>query len=168
MKLLNNQLIIGHKPELSSLMTMAKDGITDVVTILMESEGARKIKTMAQSQGLNWHWFSFNKINHPDQLQNIDETLFLHQAHTLKSHIQKSRYRTYYIHGDEGICRTGMMVYAVYQLLGHSRDEARAAILHIRPKTYQEMGAPCLDRVDEMLANCSDKVVYMANFKKAS
>lgn len=168
MKLLNNQLIIGHKPELSSIMTMAKDGISDVVTILTEDEGARKISSMAKSHGLNWHWLSFPKATTPDQLQNIDETLFLHQAHTLKNHIQKSRYRSYYIHGDEGICRTGMMVYAVYQLLGHSRDEARAAIQHLRPKTYQEMGTPCLDLVDELVSNACDKVVYMANFKEAS
>lgn len=169
MKCLENQIILGHKPHPGAIQTMAKDGITDIVTILTESEGALDYKKPTSSAGLTWHWLSLDKLGGAlDNLSDMDEQLFLHQVRFFKQHLSSNSHRHYYIHGEEGICRTGMFVYALYRMTGMGVQEARQTLRSLRPKTYECLGDVYLQKVDDILARESGNVVYFADYRQAS
>src|SRR6185295_4277957 len=138
-------LALTHRPKRTALPTWKAAGVTHVVTLLAEREGARDIGDAATRAGLEWIWVPIANAAVPDETETqrlvpaIDHIVgVLRQG----GHVA--------IHCSAGIHRTGMFGYAVLRRLGLSRDEAHAKLGELRAVTAEGVGADRLGWGDQI------------------
>lgn len=143
-------LALWHRPGRRHFGALLDAGVTHLVTLLSEREGAAGIGEQAESAGLRWVWLPLRGAKQPEAgaRQALDESLsrlssLLDQGNSLL------------IHCSAGIHRTGMVAYALLRLRGLSRDEALAAIEHARPHTREGLVEHHLGWGDEIAGRSS-------------
>jgi protein-tyrosine phosphatase len=147
--LLNGQIAIGHKPGKKLPMSQLKsDGITTVVTLLNESEGATAIGQQAAQAGINWIWFPFSASLATSE-DNVPEVIKLYQQ--LNGLLQTGG--KIYIHCSAGIHRTGMIAYGLLRFLGYTKEDAFDMLTAMREVTAAQVGSERLNWGDQFALN---------------
>jgi hypothetical protein len=133
-------LAIGHRPGARAIKRLPSAGVTLVVTVLTESEGAAQIEASARGAGLAWIWLPLGSTkNLPARAKPEIRAALEEIAAALKAGGRL------YLHCSAGLHRTGMISAALLFHLGYDEAQVRATIEAMRPLTAQEMGAARLD-----------------------
>ena len=129
-------LALFHRPKRNAFSAWRASGITHVVTLLGEREGARELGAAAEHAGLGWVWIPMAGAAVPDDaatrtlLPSIDDV----------SGIIRRGGRVV-VHCSAGIHRTGMLGYALLRRLGLDAEAARGKLLELRAVTAEGVGA---------------------------
>ena len=140
------------KPSPQKLADWHERGLTTLVSLLSEAEGASKLGQSAQRLGVEWFWFDQpNGNNLPPERQG--ELLRLLEA--INRRIDAGAWVV--MHCAAGMHRTGMAAYALLRLRGLSPAEALGVIRLARPVTHEGVGPKRLAWVEEWLAAKEEK-----------
>lgn len=146
-------LALTHRPKRTALATWKAVGVSHVVTLLAEREGARDVGAAAARAGLDWIWVPLANAGIPDD----SETRRLLPAIDQVVDVLKHGARVV-IHCSAGIHRTGMFGYAVLRRFGLSADDARAKLLALRGVTADGVGDERLHWGDQVAALAASEV----------
>jgi protein-tyrosine phosphatase len=138
-------IALGHRPRKRSLAAMRSAGLTHVVTLLAESEGAREVGDAVVAAGLEWIWVPLRGADPPPP--ESDDALrekfdLIERALCGGGHIL--------IHCSAGIHRTGMFAYGLLRHLGSPPEVARSTLAQLRPLTAEGVGDARLEWGDRM------------------
>jgi protein-tyrosine phosphatase len=141
------RLALWHRPARRDLAALRDAGVTHLVTLLSDREGARAIGEQAKAVRLNWVWLPLQGATEPeaDVRPTLDEGL-ANLSHLLDAG------RSLLIHCSAGIHRTGMFAYALLRRRGLSRNNALATIEQARPHTREGLKEHHLRWGDEVAA----------------
>jgi protein-tyrosine phosphatase len=128
-------LSLGHRPKRDSLRGLRQQGVTHIVTLLAESEGARDIGTAAEEAGLRWIWFPMESAGIPPESRR-PEVLALLRA--MREALEGGG--KVYVHCSAGIHRTGMVAHALLRSLGMGPGAARDLLAAAREHTAEGVG----------------------------
>lgn len=129
-------LSVGPRPSKLLLADMRMLGITDLLTLLSEAEGARQIGQRAVAQHVDWHWLPLHGAD-PAQL---DAQEFGSKLLALIAALRASESaRRIHVHCSAGIHRTGMAAYGLLRLSGLGPEEALTALKTTRALTGDGM-----------------------------
>jgi protein-tyrosine phosphatase len=133
-------LAIGHRPGVRAIRRFPAAGITHVVTVLTETEGARTIESAVRTAGLEWIWLALGSTkNLPARGKREVRVALAEIAAALAAGGRL------YLHCSAGLHRTGMISAALLFHLGHDEERVRAMIAAMRALTASEMGQARLD-----------------------
>jgi hypothetical protein len=126
-------LALTHRPKKKDLPAFRTDGITHVLTLLTEREGAKELGSLVVSAGLAWIWCPLDGANTRASLEDVAPALDAAKA-ALKGggHVV--------VHCSAGVHRTGMFGYALLRIMGLEPPEARACLRALRPVTADGVG----------------------------
>lgn len=129
-------MAIGHRPKKKSLPGFPAAGVTSLLTLLSESEGAKEIGEQCQRHGIVWHWLPFVSGDPPPSKRNkeIAETF-----ERLKNELDTGG--QIFVHCSAGIHRTGMITLAILRYLELSKLEADRLLNELRPHTAENVGS---------------------------
>ena len=134
------------KPTPARLDRWKAKGLTTLVTLLSEREGALRMAEHSQAAGLAWLWFAQeNGQNLPAQRQR-ELLMFLAQVS-----LGLDQGNWVVIHCAAGQHRTGMAAYALLRQRGLSPDLALEQINLMRPVTREGVGDKRLAWVERWL-----------------
>ncbi len=150
MDFLGGSIIIGHRPGTRVIRALGRKGVTHVITLMSEAEGAKSIEEAAKEANIVWIWFPM-KTGVPPGKKKIPELqrLFMELSIALKSGGKV------YVHCSAGIHRTGMIVYAFLRHSGVPLDQARDMLKALRLVTAESVGDERLawgDRLAETMS----------------
>lgn len=132
----NGQIAIGHRPKLKFVAELKQNGVTHIVTIQSEKEGAKDIgKAVAKNQ-LEWIWIPVGTARpswEPELLEEIERNFVM-----IKEALQAGG--KLYIHCSAGIHRTGMFTNAFLRYCGYGEDESLALLEQLRTITKENVG----------------------------
>ena len=128
-------LALTHRPRLKSLPALRARGVTHLVTLLAEREGARQIGDAAVAAGLTWIWTPLDGGDVPSEARAVELRAALAR---LTSVITGGGQVV--VHCSAGIHRTGMFGYALLRQLGLAAGEARAKLAELRGVTAEGVG----------------------------
>jgi protein-tyrosine phosphatase len=128
-------LALTHRPRHRDVPRLPALGVTHVVTLLAEREGAREIGDAVRRAGLIWIWCPLDNGQPPDARCTAELRPVLAELATLVS-----QGATILIHCSAGIHRTGMFGYALLRQLGLEPTAARAKLLELRVVTGEGVG----------------------------
>ena len=146
-------LAIWHRPKLKILRVMKGDGLTAVVTLLMESEGAHDIGRAAQAAGLEWVWAPLHGADVPPP--ELNDRIVEHLSHVAGLVQRGGRVL---IHCSAGVHRTGMFTYALLRFLGLDAARARHTLARLRTLTAEGVGEDRLAWGDQIIGAGPDRV----------
>lgn len=132
---LQGHLAIGHRPKIKIIKSFRNLGVTHVLTLLSESEGAEDIGKEVQGAGIDWIWLPFHSADPPseDRRAAVIKTFDVVRA-ALDSHAR------IYVHCSAGIHRTGMITYAFLRYVGFSAENAMTTLSRLRQVTAEGVG----------------------------
>ncbi|TAA45008.1 protein-tyrosine phosphatase family protein [Corallincola spongiicola] len=135
LELSHGGIAIGHRPKMKLLKNMQASGVTHIMTLLSEKEGAKEIGRAAEQQGLTWLWLPLPSAEPPaqDRVEAINE-LFSHCVDALQAQAK------IYIHCSAGIHRTGMIAYALLRYMGFNSSKSESLLADLRGVTANEVG----------------------------
>ncbi len=138
-------IAIGHKPGGKlPYAGLKKTGVTVILTLLQEHEGAPGIGGQVIKEGMQWIWFPFSASNpHGSEKASMVVELFQQLQALLEAGNQ------IYIHCSAGIHRTGMISYGLLRYLGNNALEARAILKELRNVTASQVGEERLEWGDQ-------------------
>ena len=140
----NGYLSIGHRPGGKiSYDLLTQHGITIVLTLLHQHEGALVIQHKLSLLGIDWIWFPFSASS-PHAGNDLVKVRNLYVR--LKEKLDN--YQRIYIHCSAGIHRTGMITYGLLRFLGNDPETAHRILLTMRQVTSDEVGEERLAWVD--------------------
>jgi protein-tyrosine phosphatase len=128
-------LALSHRPSRKDIAQLPTLGVTHVVTLLAEREGARDIGDAVARAGLTWRWVPLGNARPPDA--QLTETLRVELAE-LATLVNAGA--ALLLHCSAGIHRTDMMGYALLRQLGLDRAAARVRLAELRPVTHDGVG----------------------------
>jgi len=128
-------LALSHRPKLKSLPALRALGVTHLVTLLTEREGARQIGDVAVAAGLSWIWTPLDGGDVPSEARTAELRATLTE---LTSVITGGGQVV--VHCSAGIHRTGMFGYALLRQLGLAAGEAREKLAELRGVTADGVG----------------------------
>jgi protein-tyrosine phosphatase len=141
-------LSVGPRPSNKLLADMRILGVTDLVTLLSETEGAEQIGQRVIARDVAWHWMPLRGAD----LAQIDPVSFKSKLTVLAETYRASRNPCgIHVHCSAGIHRTGMVAYGLLRLSGLAPDQALAALKRIRPVTAEGVTDDRLAFVDQAL-----------------
>jgi len=141
-------LALTHRPKRTALASWKAAGVTHVVTLLAEREGAHDIAAVVTRAGLDWIWVPIASAAVPDD----GETQRLLPAIDQIAGVVRQGGHVV-VHCSAGVHRTGMFGYALLRRLGLSADEARTKLGELRAVTAEGVGDDRLrwgDRIAEL------------------
>lgn len=141
-----SQLVLTHRPKKAAIATWRALGITHVMTLLLEREGAREIGALVTAAGLAWIWCPLNGGDVRTRFDAVAEGLAAATAALAAG-------GRVVVHCSAGIHRTGMVGYALLRCTGLDADAARAALRELRAVTADGVGAARLAWGDQ-IAEC--------------
>jgi protein-tyrosine phosphatase len=124
-----------HRPKLKALPAMRAAGVTHLVTLLSESEGASAVGAAAQAAGLEWIWLGLPNAQRPEPPLRDDIAAALAALSTLiasGAHVA--------VHCSAGIHRTGMFGYVLLRTCGLVPEAAAETLAMLRPATAEGVG----------------------------
>lgn len=129
-------LAIGHKPGGKiSFEGMKNEGVTAVLTLLKENEGAVQIGNQLKKLGIHWEWFPFSASTpHAG-----DEAIEVHRLFDRLENLLDAGHKIY-VHCSAGIHRTGMITYGLLRYLGQEKKEALQMLRLLREVTADQAG----------------------------
>jgi hypothetical protein len=130
----NGRLALYHRPRGMDFPRLREIGCTYVVTLLKDSEHAKKYGTMTRNAGIHWIWLPVPNGNYPEG--EVHQRLI--QAMPQLSHLLDEG-NSLLIHCSAGIHRTGTVAYALLRWRGIERDKAMRIIGEIRKETAEGM-----------------------------
>ena len=133
---LEGQIAIGHRLKKTDLALAKTQGVTHIVTLISESEGALEVQKVTEQQALNWLWLPFENARPPDSVRQ-DE--FRRHFSELQALLEDGAYL--YLHCSAGIHRTGMVTYALLRYMNFNAAEAFATLKALRELSSQEVGS---------------------------
>ncbi len=150
MDILGGSIIIGHRPGIRAIKALGRKGVTHLVTLMSEPEGATNIGDAVSEENIHWIWFSM-KTGNPPGKKRIPELqrLFIEIADALKSG------GMVYVHCSAGIHRTGMIVYAFLRYSGFPEDQACGMLKALRLVTAESVGEERLAWGDRLVESMS-------------
>jgi protein-tyrosine phosphatase len=128
-------LALTHRPKKKALPVWADAGVSHVVTLLADSEGASIVGEAVTAAGLSWIWIALPNGEPPasDRAREIrsglDEVV---AALAAGGHVV--------MHCSAGIHRTGMMGHAVLRLAGLDAPQAKEVLRRLRVVTADGVG----------------------------
>jgi protein tyrosine phosphatase (PTP) superfamily phosphohydrolase (DUF442 family) len=128
-------LALSHRPRLKDVAHLRERGITHVVTLLAEREGAKQVGETVRAAGLTWIWCPLVNGQPPDTQATATIRPVLAQLAKLVDDGA-----AIFIHCSAGIHRTGMFGYALLRQLGFDRDAARSKLAELRALTSEGVG----------------------------
>jgi len=131
------------RPGLARLSAWKAKGLTAVLTLLSEREGARDIENQVRAAGLEWFWFSLDNGKNLSPERQADLLAFLPALNELLD-----RGGWMIIHCAAGQHRTGMVGYALLRSRGLDAASALAMIEQMRPLTFSGVGTNRLGWVE--------------------
>lgn len=140
-------LALTHRPKRKDLPGLPALGVTHVVTLLAEREGAKEIGDAAQRAGLAWIWCPLANGEPPGLRATPELRQVLDDLAALVS-----KGAAILIHCSAGIHRTGMFGYALLRRLGMDRDDARAKLAELRVLTAEGVGDERMAWGDQLAA----------------
>lgn len=128
-------LALTHRPKRKDLPRLQALGVTHVVTLLADREGAQEIGEAVRHAGLTWIWCPLDNGQPPDAQRTAE----------LRPVIAEVAARiaggaAILVHCSAGIHRTGMFGYAVLRQLGLEPAAARASLTELRAVTGEGVG----------------------------
>jgi protein-tyrosine phosphatase len=144
-----HMLSVGPRPSNKLLADLRRLGVTDLVTLLSQTEGAEQIGEVAIAHGVAWHWMPLRGAD----LTQIDADSFKGKLTGLiETYRANTDPRRIHVHCSAGIHRTGMVAYGLLRLSGLASDQALAALKQIRPVTADGVRDDRLAFVEKALA----------------
>lgn len=128
-------LALTHRPKQRDIPRLAALGVTHVITLLSEREGAHQVGDAVQHAGMRWIWCPLENGRPPD----AQRTAELRPVITELAALIGDGARVV-IHCSAGIHRTGMFGYAVLRQLALDPATARAKLVELRAVTGQGVG----------------------------
>lgn len=126
---------MSHRPKLKDVVLFPVLGITHVVTLLTEREGAKEIGNAVGQAGLTWIWCPLENAQPPDERRTVELRAVLLELAALVASGHKIL-----VHCSAGIHRTGMFGYALIRQLGEEPAVARAKLSELRAVTGEGVG----------------------------
>jgi len=136
-----------HRPKLKALPAMRAAGVTHLVTLLSEGEGAPIIGAAARAAGLEWIWLGLPNAQRPKSPLRDEIAAGLAALSTLiaaGAHVA--------VHCSAGIHRTGMFGYALLRTCGLAPEAAMETLATLRPVTAEGVGDQRLAWAEELAA----------------
>jgi protein-tyrosine phosphatase len=128
-------LALNHRPRRKDVARLPELGITHVVTLLAEREGAKEIGEAVRQAGLTWIWCPLANGKPPDAQATATIRPVLAE---LASLLDKGA--SIIVHCSAGIHRTGMFGYALLRQVGLESSAARAKLNELRAVTGEGVG----------------------------
>jgi protein-tyrosine phosphatase len=138
-------LALNHRPRRKDVAHLPALGVTHVVTLLAEREGAKEIGEAVRQAGLTWIWCPLANGQPPDAQATATIRPVLAELATLLA-----EGATIVVHCSAGIHRTGMFGYALLRQLGLEPAAARAKLVELRAVTGEGVGEERLAWGDEL------------------
>lgn len=129
-------LALSHRPGRNDIPLLPSHGITHVVTLLSDREGAADIGRAVEQAGMIWRWVPLRNGQPPDAERTTTLRPILADLATL---LQSGA--SLLVHCSAGIHRTGMFGYAILRQCGLSATDARARLAQLRAVTSDGVGA---------------------------
>ncbi|OBK33597.1 hypothetical protein A5658_13245 [Mycobacterium sp. 1245111.1] len=139
-------LALTHRPKKKALPVWAQSGVTHVVTLLGEKEGALSVGESVTDAGLDWIWITLAGAEPPEGDRMVE----------VRSGLEKvvgalAAGGRVVMHCSAGIHRTGMMGHAVLRLTGLDEVQAVATLRRLRQVTADGVGEHRLVWSDTLL-----------------
>lgn len=128
-------LALTHRPKLKTVPALRTLGVTHLVTLLAEREGARQIGDAATAAGLTWIWAALEGGGVPSEARTAELRVVLAEL----ARVIAGGGRVV-VHCSAGIHRTGMFGHALLRQLGLSAEEARGKLAELRSVTAEGVG----------------------------
>jgi protein-tyrosine phosphatase len=128
-------LALTHRPKLKDFPALRAEGVTHVITLLAENEGARQLGEAATRAGLGWIWVPFHGGAVPDAARTDELRQVFRELRELVA-----AGHSLLVHCSAGIHRTGMFGYALLRQLGLGAEAARAKLMELRQVTAEGVG----------------------------
>jgi protein-tyrosine phosphatase len=128
-------LALSHRPKRKDVSRLPALGVTHVVTLLAEREGAKEIGEVVRHAGMTWIWCPLVNGQPPDAQTTETIRPILAELAALVD-----RGAAVLIHCSAGIHRTGMFGYALLRQLGLEPTAARAKLAELRAVTGEGVG----------------------------
>lgn len=123
-------LAVAHRPGRRSIPIWAGAGVTHVVTLLHEGEGAHSVGAAVRRAGMAWVWLPMQGAAVPD-----DSATVVLGAGLKDLCVEIGRGASVVVHCSAGIHRTGMIAYALLRMLDVDPSFAREIIAKSRAVT---------------------------------
>ena len=128
-------LALSHRPRRKDVARLLERGVTHIVTLLAEREGAKEIGEAARDAGLTWIWCPLANGQPPDaEVTARIQPLLAELAELVEGGA------AILVHCSAGIHRTGMFGYALLRQLGLDRSTARSKLMELREVTGEGVG----------------------------
>jgi Tyrosine phosphatase family len=139
------RLALTHRPKKAALATWRALGVTHVMTLLLEREGARDVGALTAAEGLAWIWCPLNGGDVTTRFEAVAAGLEAGRAALATA-------GSVVVHCSAGIHRTGMVGYALLRCVGLDAVAARAKLHALRAVTAEGVGAARLAWGDQIAA----------------
>jgi protein-tyrosine phosphatase len=140
------RLSVRGRPGRAFWESLPKSGVTHLLTLLSEKEGAKSIGSQAEEAGLRWTWLPLPNGDIP-QGKVLDQVRLIIPGVVIA--LQEGD--AVVVHCAAGIHRTGMITYLVLRLAGLTSDQAREQLVKIRQVTGEGVGEERLSWVDTFI-----------------
>jgi protein-tyrosine phosphatase len=144
------RLALWHRPGRRHFSALHQVGVTHLVTLLSESEGARTIGDQARAAGIGWIWLPLQGAKEPPAGVRPALDAGLAEASNLLD-----QGASLLIHCSAGIHRTGMFAYALLRHRNQTRDAALSTIEQSRRHTREGLNERHLVWGDNVAARSS-------------
>ncbi len=139
-------LALTHRPKHKNVPRLTALGVTHVVTLLAEREGAREIGEAVRRAGLTWIWCPLENGQPPDAGRTAElRPVFVELAALVAGGAKVV------VHCSAGIHRTGMFGYALLRQIGLDPVTARAKLAELRAVTGEGVGDARLAWADALV-----------------
>ncbi|MDA8527965.1 tyrosine-protein phosphatase [Opitutaceae bacterium] len=129
------RLAVGHRPQRKAIEAMPVSGVTHVVTLLCETEGAPAIGADVARAGVKWIWLPLEN-GEPPPLEKVNDI----QTGFTEIRTALEEGGSLYLHCSAGIHRTGMVSYALLRSLGRTESESLDLLGKLRTITCEGVG----------------------------
>ncbi len=128
----NGKLTLWHFPGRDTQVQLGAFGVTRVVTILTEEQGALRVREAMAQLGIAWTWVS---IRRGRVLQNDERAQLIATLPTLSAYLDAGD--AMLIHCSAGIHRTGTVAFALLRWRGYAEADALDLIGQMRKETRE-------------------------------
>jgi len=128
-------LALNHRPRRKDVARLPEFGVTHVVTLLAEREGAKDIGEAVHQAGITWIWCPLANGQPPDAQATAAIRPVLADLASLLD-----QGAAIVVHCSADIHRTGMFGYALLRQVGLERGAARAKLTELRTVTGEGVG----------------------------
>jgi len=131
----NGTLAAGHRLKVKVMPDVKAQGVTHIITLLSQKEGALQVKKAAEANGIEWLWLPLENAQPPAAERQSEIRSIFSQWQAL---LAQGAYL--YIHCAAGIHRTGMIAYAFLRYLTYSPTESHQFLKSLRQVTSEQVG----------------------------